>query len=193
MQPVPSHAARRVLTPPRLPDPPARPAAAAAPAPLDDDEVFRQIVAGFDTTGDDPVPRWPVSEDTDGPRGARRPAPPPTARRPRAPPAPRRRRPAGLARARQARARAGGPGADDHYVPPPPPPVPRVNVRTVGAVALLVLGLVLLFVPALLRQSETPGTILLGVVLLVGGAAALVLRVRDAPPHDSGPDDGAVV
>lgn len=222
VQAVPSHAARRVLAPPVLPDPPPRAATAApagppaprpesAPAPdpqprLSDDEVFRQIVAGFAETAPDPVPRWPAREDPGGPvpdlgrdldLDLLRRRPPPVDRGPR-----RRRGDAALPPwvepprlepdADDLAAAAADPLQDDHYVPPPPPPVPRVSLRTVGAVAVLVLGVLLLFVPQVLRQSETPGSLLLGVVLLVGGSAALVLRVRDAPDDDAGPD-GAVV
>ncbi|MDP9434966.1 MAG: hypothetical protein M3P93_07140, partial [Actinomycetota bacterium] len=81
----------------------------------------------------------------------------------------------------------------DHYVPPPPPPAPRVQPRTLGAVAALLLGLVLVFAPGLLGQRSSAGSLLLGAGLLVGGAGALVWWMRDAPPPGSGPGDGAVV
>lgn len=190
VQPVPRHAARRVLTPPPLPDPPA---AAPGPAPVDEDEVFRQIVAGFDTASEDPVPRWPVSEDGGPSLDQARRRPPPVDRAPR-----RRRSDQGLPDWLEPDALDPEDRADPdidggHYVPPPPPPAPRISLRTLGAVALVVLGLVLLFVPQAVGQSSTSGVLLLGIALLGGGAAALVLGVRDAPPHDSGPGDGAVV
>ena len=214
VQPVPRHAARRVLTPPPLPDPPrAQPAARAAdrgaaptgadvpPAgpstPLDDDEVFRQIVAGFDLT------RRRAGRPLARGRGRGRPGAGPGGRPRRRPPASAARRPGAPRRRRDDAALPGWlepdalePEADDPrpegYVPPPPPPAPRISVRTLGAVAVLVLGLVLVFVPQALGQFPTTGTLLLGIALLGGGAAALVLRVRDAP-DDSGPGDGAVV
>jgi len=34
---------------------------------------------------------------------------------------------------------------------------------------------------------------IVGIALMLGGAGALVWYMRDAPPTDSGPDDGAVV
>ncbi|MCU1692044.1 MAG: hypothetical protein JWM64_1135, partial [Frankiales bacterium] len=194
VQPVPRHAVRRVLTPPRLPGPPAAAPAPQQPAPLDDDEVFRQIVAGFDRTSEDEVPRWPTVEDTDGPSDvdAARRRPPPVDRAPR-----RRKDDAPLPAWLEPDALEPEPDEpvrpDDHFVPPPPPPVPRISVRTLAALAVLVLGLVLLFVPQLVGLTATSGVLLLGVVLLGGGAAMLVHRVRDAPPHDTGPDDGAVV
>ncbi len=223
VHPVPQHAARRVLPPPPLPAPPPSaqvppaqappaqgPPAPVAPAPaspsaapptgpgtptpaaLDDDEVFRQIVAGFDASPDDRLPRWPVAEDGD-------PAPDLDAARHRPPPvdrAPRRRADDGLPAWLEPDALEPDPDVvvpDDHYVPPPPPPAGWISLRATGSVVLVALGMVLLFAPGLLGQGATTGVILLGIALLGGGAASLVLRVRDAPPHDTGPDDGAVV
>lgn len=93
VQAVPRTAARRVLAPPALPDPPRRePAGGAlpdrpAPAPAqhdqdqhdqdrqdpaehnpdeqDPDAIWRSIVDGFGREHDGPVPPWPVSEDVD--------------------------------------------------------------------------------------------------------------------------------
>ncbi len=87
--------------------------------------------------------------------------------------------------------RPDDPDEDDHYVPPPPPPVPRLRPRTLAAALSVVLGLLVLFTPALLRLPGTTGVGLIGIALLAGGAAALVWSVRDS--SDSGPDDGAVV
>jgi hypothetical protein len=205
VRPVPRSAATRVLSPPELPGPP-RPvgdlADAPAEAPADvvpaetstspvapplggapspsDDELFRQIVAGFTEELNDPVPRWPVSEDLD--------APPPT-------PAPRRRR---LDPLDEDDALPGWiePAAledDGHYVPPPPPKVPRLRVRTVLALVLLLLGLAVLFAPFQIGLDDSPISVLLGLILTGGGGALLVAWMRDAPPADSGPDDGAVV
>jgi len=256
VRPVPRTAATRVLAPPQLPDPPRRdgaPPTSGAPAelPLDDDEAFRQIIAGFSTEVAPQVPPWPVAEDLPGAARAR-PAPepgaPPYRRRtdpPRpdegpagtAPPGspapgvqPRDAPPPGVQSPRTQRpgtARPGvrSPGAqtpddrgggaqtsnrppaeglpgwveperiedDGHFVPPPPPAVPRVRPRTVGAVVMLVLGLVLLFAPDLVGQVADTGILLLGIVLTAGGAGLLVWWVRDAPGNDSGPDHGAVV
>ena len=176
VRPVPRSGAARVLSPPVLPEPPTGPAAA------DDDEVFRQIVAGFSLPDSAAVRPWPAVEDL--PAGRPEPSPP-------------------LRRRRTDRTepQAGLPGwvepaalADDgHFEPPSPPPVPRVSLRTGGAVVLLVLGLVMLFGPGLLHLSDTTGVLLLGMVLTGGGAALLVWWMRDAPPTGSGPDDGAVV
>jgi hypothetical protein len=82
---------------------------------------------------------------------------------------------------------------DGHYVPPPPPPVPKVRRNTVGSLVALTIGLVLVFAPNLLGQPQSVGLGIVGIALMLGGAGALVWHMRDAPPTDSGPDDGAVV
>ncbi len=178
VQAVPRGAARRVLPPPVLPGAAPEPAP-GEPARPSDDEVFAQIVAGWDTPGDDPVPRWPVTED-DGPS-----APPA--------PAPERRAP------RRAEADLPGwvepealePGEDDHFVPPPPPPAPRLRPRTLLAVLGIVVGVLLTFAPSLLGMPPTNGTRLLGMLALGGGAGALVWWLREPDLDD--PDGGAVV
>lgn len=182
VRPVPRSAASRVLSPPVLPEPP------SGPPVLDDDEVFRQIVAGFALEATDPVPRWPVSEDLGQSSDV-------------AAPTPRRRRADAPDPPDAADAPPALPGwvepapveDEGHFDPPPPPPLPVLRLRTAAAVAMLLLGLVLLFGPGLLRLSDTSGVLLLGLVLTGGGAALLVWWMRDAPPTDSGPDDGAIV
>lgn len=181
VQPVPRTAARRVLTPPTLPGPPSR----------DPDEEFRRIVEGFSREGDSPVPPWPVSEDVD--------------------PAPRRRLPLrpepegedGVPRRRRT---DPVPEADlpewlepeavedeGHYVPPPPPPVPRLAPQKIAAALAVVAGVLLMFAPSVLLQDRTDFVLFLGLLLTAGGAGAMIYLMRDAPPTDSGPDDGAVV
>lgn len=168
-----------------------RPAArgADAPPPMDDEEAWRQIVAGFDAEVDAPVPPWPVVEDVDPPRNRLRPSrtsppedgPPPRRRRTDPTPAlPDWVEPEALE-------------DDGHYVPPPPPPVPRLAPQKLAAALALLAGLLLMFAPRLLLQPRTVGVAMFGVLLTVAGACALVWLMRDAPPTDSGPDDGAVV
>jgi hypothetical protein len=154
------------------------------PGPPSDEEVFREIVAGFGAEPKDEVPRWPVSEDL--------PSPPP---RPRWPvrstaedepaqdpvePLPGWVEPAALE-------------DEGHFEPPPPPKVPLPRLRTVFACLVLLLGLAVLFAPFEIGLSDSAGFIMLGLALLTGGAALLVSGMRDAPPTDRGPDDGAVV
>ena len=84
--------------------------------------------------------------------------------------------------------------ADDaHYVPPDPPPVPRPKRRTVVALLVLAVGLVMLVRPGLLQVA--PDVVLvLGIACLTGGFGLLIygLRPRSADPDDAdGWDDGA--
>ena len=148
----------------------------------DDDEVFRQIVAGFGEEPDEAVPRWPVSEDvgepsasvttTDEPRYA---GPEPDAEA-----LPGWLEPAALE-------------DEGHYEPPPPPRLPRVRLRTVGALLLLLAGLAALLLPYQVGLDESAGTLVLGMLLIVGGGMLLISSMRDAPGSDDRPDDGAVV
>lgn len=176
VHPVPQGSARRVLPPPRLPSPPGP----VADRQQSDDELFAQIVAGFDTPAQDRVPRWPAAEDA-GPLTPPSPKPsaPVTPKPPRAVPLPSWVEPDAIE----------DPG-DDHFVPPPAPPVPRVRARTVLAFLVLVLGMLVLFAPGLVLLPETNQVTVLGIAMLGGGFAALVYWLREAGPHD---DDGAVV
>ena len=216
VRPVPRSAASRVLPPPDLPEQAATPAPtplapdAAAPdagtpaapeaapgAAPDPDEAWRRIVEGFGREGDHAVAPWPVSEDVEAPgrslfpgrsaapgKGGRR-------RRRTDPPAV---DPSALPGWVEPEA-LDQDGDEDHYVPPPAPPVPRLAPRKLAAVAAVLLGLLLLFVPSVLDvlTLAPSGVFLLGMLLVLGGAGALVVMVRDAPPTDSGTDDGAVV
>jgi hypothetical protein len=194
VQPVPRTAARRVLPPPPLPGRPlpGRPELPAA----DPDEEFRRIVEGFGRTSSSPVPPWPVVEDDD-PKG-RRLLPGRSERvdedgQP-ASPAPRR-RDAEPDDALPAWLEPEALEDEGHYVPPPPPPVPRLAPKKMLAVLAVLLGLALLFWPSLVDtfQISSSGVFLLAITLVVGGAAALISLMRDAPPADSGTGDGAVV
>jgi hypothetical protein len=192
VQPVPRSAATRVLHPPELPQPPAvsttpsEPPEGIDPGPSDD-ELFRQIVAGFSSDAADQVPRWPVAEDLDAPRPA--------------PKAPRRRRTDDRAGDDDETAGDGLPGwvepapieDDSHYDPPMPPKIPRPRLRTVLAGLMVLVGFAVLFAPFQIGLDDSPLSMLLGLLLATGGAALLVAWMRDAPPTDSGPDDGAVV
>lgn len=187
VQPVPQTAAIRVLRPPTLPEPPARPAATSPGPAGDTDDVWAEIVAAWGTESDATVPPWPVSEDVDD-------TTPTVADE--------------AATSRRLRRRSDRESDDDglpawlepdaldddgHYVPPPPPPVPKVRRNTVGSLVALTIGLVLVFAPNLLGQPQSVGLGVVGIALMLGGAGALVWHMRDAPPTDSGPDDGAVV
>jgi hypothetical protein len=176
-----------------VPEAPA--AEAPQPAPDDPDEEFRRIVEGFGRDADHPVPPWPVVEDVEPP--GRRLFPGRSEREGEREPGedlPRRRRRTDPPE--DALPDWVEPEAledDGHYVPPPPPPVPRLAPQKLAAAACLLVGLILMFAPKLLLQDRTAFVGLLGVLFTVGGAAALVWLMRDAPPTDNGPDDGAVV
>lgn len=186
VQPVPRTAATKVLQPPVLPQPPAfqPPAAQDGPAASDPDDAWQQIIDGWGRESDAPVPPWPVSEDVDD---APRVEEPVTARRLR------RRSDPDVDDGLPAWLEPDALDDDGHYVPPPPPPVPKVRRHTVGALTALTIGLMLVFAPNLIGQVQTVGLGVVGIALMVGGAGALVWHMRDAPPTDSGPDDGAVV
>lgn len=184
VRPVPRTAATRVLSPPDLPGPgaslsPDAPPVGGAATPSDD-ELFAQIVAGFAQESTDPVPRWPVSEDLGEPAAREEPV---RRRRTDAPepvePLPGWVEPEALA-------------DEGHFEPPPPPKVPRPRLRTLLAVSMVLLGLVVVLAPFRIGLDDSPIFLVLGLVLTGGGASLLVAWMRDAPGH-SGPDDGAVV
>jgi hypothetical protein len=84
--------------------------------------------------------------------------------------------------------------ADDaHFVPPDPPPVPRPKRRTVVALLLLAVGLLMLVRPSLLEVAPD-AVLVLGIALVIGGFGLLIhgLRPRASDPDDAdGWDDGA--
>jgi hypothetical protein len=82
---------------------------------------------------------------------------------------------------------------DEHFVPEPPPPPPRPDLLGRlgwGGVLGGPLGLLL---SALASWSPPRFVLLLFAVAFVGGMVTLVLRMKDRPPTDDGPDNGAVV
>jgi hypothetical protein len=80
------------------------------------------------------------------------------------------------------------PADEDHFDPPPPPPLPRLRKATLGAIAVMLFGLLII------ATNVDGGSLrIVGVLALIGGAASLVWNMRNGPPTDSGWDDGAVV
>jgi hypothetical protein len=80
------------------------------------------------------------------------------------------------------------PADEDHYDPPPPPPLPRLRKATLGALAVMALGALII-----VTNVDSGSLRLVGLFALVGGALSLVWNMRQGPPTDSGWDDGAVV
>ncbi len=160
------------------------------------DAAFAQIVAGYDQPAAEAS--WPASEDLPSAAQADteelpEPVPPP---RPSGPVWP-----------------ANGPvlnepslldgldtfGADlpddedDRFVPPPPPPLPRISAQAVFGVLAIIGGLWLFFDTNLLPIGGQ-GSMVLGLMGIIGGAVALIMRLRPGGPDDPDlPDDGAVV
>ena len=156
----------------------------ATPPTTDEDAAWEAIIAGWDLTATDPVPRWPVSEDVD----PRAPEPPPTSRVIRA------------ASTDPEDAIVFGPrdhappeDPEEHYVPPPPPPLPRIDPLTKLAwIGVLGGPLWLVLVKAFDWMPAVEGTGVLAVVAFIAGFVGLVYRMKD-DPDDSDRDDGAVV
>jgi hypothetical protein len=150
--------------------------------------AWSDIVAGFDQDTDDAVPRWPVAEDVSPDE----------------------------ARDDERSRRHGDPGGatigfdalrdqveapprrqlddpEDHYEPPPPPPLPEIDRIGRFAWAGFIGGPLLLLLAALagLRLEGWVGVLAIGAFM--AGFVTLVARMKERPPTDSGPDDGAVV
>lgn len=151
----------------------------------DEDEVWRQIVASFNDTAehnsaDQP---WPDSENL--------PAGPP--------------RRVVKQSDEEDLLREDDPADDDsgtegaaaeeeeHYVPPPPPPLPETDAITKIAWLALFGGPAYLLLSAALGWHLQGWMLFAAVAAFIGGFVALVVRMGDGPPNDSGWDDGAVI
>ncbi len=82
--------------------------------------------------------------------------------------------------------------APEKFVPPTPPPWPKIPFAAILAVVSIIFGFVLFFDRELLPVSSGVG-MLLGVIGVLGGAAALIMRLRPGGDDDEPMDDGAVV
>jgi hypothetical protein len=82
---------------------------------------------------------------------------------------------------------------DEPFVPPPPPPLPRLSAQAIFGVLAIIGGLWLFFDTDLLPIGDQ-ASMLLGLLGIIGGAVALIMRLRPGGPDDPDlPDDGAVV
>jgi hypothetical protein len=79
----------------------------------------------------------------------------------------------------------------ESFVPAPPPPLPKIPFAAILAIAAIILGFVLFFDRELLPLHSNV-SMLLGVAGVLGGAAALIMRLRPGNDDDSH-DDGAIV
>jgi hypothetical protein len=139
------------------------------PTPQVDEVAWQQIVSGFATTADEPQPRADdLPQDLTDVRGLREEETPPAQPHP-------------LVR------------DDDHYIPAPPPPPPHLDWISRLAWTGVFGGPLLLLAAALLSWTPPGFIVMLCVLGFVGGMTTLVVRMKDHPPHDGGPDDGAVV
>ncbi|MEV4178511.1 hypothetical protein [Nonomuraea sp. NPDC049709] len=151
----------------------------------DEDEVWRQIVASFNDTAehDSADQPWPDSENVPA-EPTRRVVKPPEGE-PEEP---------------------GDPGEDDdeprdegddeeegHFTPPPPPPLPKLDLTTKLAWVALFGGPAYLLVAAMASWHMEGWALFTAVAAFIGGFVALVVRMGDGPPNDSGWDDGAVL
>lgn len=182
-----------------------------------DDEVWASLVASFHASPDQPVGRWPATEEVQddadeqapdrsadspyggdsspGESGVAEGSDSRDAESP--PPEGRVLRPVLGAPFGIPTPPTPPPGADhpreeaEHYVPPPPPPIPRGDAVSRTAWAGALGGPALLMVAAVLGVGLPPWLVGLCVAGFVGGFVTLVLRLRGHDPYD--PDDGAVV
>lgn len=158
----------------------------------DEDEVWRQIVASFNDTAerDSADQPWPDSENVPVEQ-ARRVVKPSEAE---------------MDAAAEARGDAGAAAEDTgdaptpdgeedegHFVPPPPPPLPKLDVVTKVAWVALFGGPAYLLVAAMAGWRMEGWVLFTAVAAFIGGFVALVVRMGDGPPNDSGWDDGAVL
>jgi hypothetical protein len=192
----------------------------ATPEPVDPpDDVWAQLVAGFDLPAyEGPIP-WPAAEDL--PADAEHPSAGDAEVQQTLPldgfllldptvaddgsPVPRRIvRPAeaGPDTDRGPDADRGGVSArsgeydpssilDEHFVPEPPPPLPRLRRGTRWALASILVGVVLIVGRTF--SDAIPSAVAIGVLAIVGGFVGLVAMMGEDRPSDSDPDDGAVV
>ncbi|TCC33404.1 hypothetical protein [Kribbella sindirgiensis] len=142
-------------------------------------EQFNQPSAPGHDGGDEPVARWPASEDVDDKYEPLIDVP------------------AGLTIEEKKTEDAEPPvkkadDAHDHYVPPEPPRGPRLD--WISRLAWLgLLGGPLLLILAALLDFGTGRITTLAVTGFIGGFLTLVFRMKDRLPPGDGGDDGAVV
>ncbi|MGP3954908.1 hypothetical protein ACTWPT_02830 [Nonomuraea sp. 3N208] len=146
----------------------------------DEDEVWRQIVASFNDTAerDSAEQPWPDSENV--------------------PAEPTRRVVKPSEELEEDLDEPEDKQDDDedeegHFVPPPPPPLPKLDLPAKLAWVALFGGPAYLLVAAVAHWQMEGWALFTAVAAFIGGFVALVVRMGDGPPNDSGWDDGAVL
>lgn len=142
----------------------------------DDDAAWEQVLADFHAEPADGVHPWPDSEDiTDDARPKRR--------------------------SRVVRVHLDRDEPDDeddvddeeHFVKPDPPELPRGDVLTKVAWAVMLLAIAYPLVSLGVGWPLPGWAIALAVVVFIGGIVIHVVRIRDPRSDEPGSDDGAVV
>ncbi|MFB4264384.1 hypothetical protein [Nonomuraea sp. GTA35] len=151
----------------------------------DEDEVWRQIVASFNDTAerDSADQPWPDSENVPA-EPTRRVVKPPEEE------------PAAGTVLDDTPLERGDDGEEEdegHFEPPPPPPLPKLDLPTKLAWVALFGGPAYLLVAAMASWHMEGWALFTAVAAFIGGFVALVVRMGDGPPNDSGWDDGAVL
>jgi len=144
--------------------------------PQSEDEVWRQIVASFNETAerDSADQPWPDSENVPV-EPSRRVVKPPEE----------------FAEDDEHEDDAREEDDEGHYVPPPPPPLPKLDLPAKLAWLALFGGPAYLLFAALIGWNLEGWVLFTAVAAFIGGFVALVVRMGDGPPNDSGWDDGA--
>ncbi|GAA4185489.1 hypothetical protein GCM10022252_15950 [Streptosporangium oxazolinicum] len=153
----------------------------------DEDEVWRQIVASFNDTAerDSADQPWPDSENL--------PAEPPRRVIKQSDEEDLLREDDPVDEAETGTEQSDGEDEEGHYVPPPPPPLPKTDATTKIAWLALFGGPAYLLLSAALSWNLQGWMLFTAVAAFIGGFVALVVRMGDGPPNDSGWDDGAVI
>ncbi|GAA1614369.1 MULTISPECIES: hypothetical protein [Kribbella] len=142
-------------------------------------EQFNKPSAPGHDGGEDPVPRWPVSEDVEEKYEPLIDVPTGLTIQEEAP-------------EEEAKPAKRADDVHDHFVPPEPPRGPRLD--WVSRLAWLgLLGGPLLLIAAAVFDFGTGRLTTLAVAGFIGGFLTLVLRMKDRLPPGDGGDDGAVV
>ncbi len=153
-----------------------------------DDAEFEALVAQLEQA-DDPEAEhpWPAAEDVEEPRTATATATPVSE------PVSDAVRDADEAEDERVRRAADRHDEHEHYVPPEPAPAPKLDWISRLAWSGLIGGPVVLVLAAVLDIGRGGKLLAFALFAFVAGFLTLIIRMKDRPPIDDTPDDGAVV